>query len=721
MDHNPSLRGKKNQNSPLINNNNYLTFLLGDNLKNIKINYNIKGNDSFNSILSNKRFVLNKNSPNNFNNYMNKFDKFKPDTPSKNKTFKLGHNIGLSNKIRNDLRRTKDSFFRKKENSNIYKKEEEKKLNRNKSAKNIKSSDLNLFNKDYKININQNNNQIYINYYMKNINNANKYPINNKFINNYNQNLNQFINYENFTKQIKYSQSPEMSQAYSRNRQKPLFLSLNPLYKVSKRKAGSVSNNNNNFYLKKKNLKFKSNSINSERINLNKDQKILELKTPMNKRSILKGFKTPIYKIRKNLLKTNDLSLTKKMKLSSVSTRDNMKQNKGNSEISITFNEKDNKEDKHVPVVKKEIEEYIKGYNAITQAGNDKNFLRKINQDYYFIEMNINKIKNYNIFGVLDGHGLYGHLISLFVGKYIVKSFINHNELNASSDLEELYFKLKHNNYKIINEIFVNAEKELYNEEFDSNFSGTTCIIVIQLGEKLICANSGDSRAILVYNQKDSLLDKKAKESDTNFYQIRNIIAPYSTYRNNICASLKSSPSRSSLDLKKLKLLDQRTSLSKKSIHFDNFATNIFNLSNDLKPTLPLEKQRIIENGGRVEKYIEEDGTSNGPYRVWVQDEMYPGLAMSRSIGDFIASSVGVIPNPEIIEYSLNKSSEYMIIASDGIWQFMSNEKVMSIANKFYPKKDPIDLCNELVREAEICWDKEGLPRDDITVLVVYF
>ena len=42
MDHNPSLRGKKNQNSPLINNNNYLTFLLGDNLKNIKINYNIK-------------------------------------------------------------------------------------------------------------------------------------------------------------------------------------------------------------------------------------------------------------------------------------------------------------------------------------------------------------------------------------------------------------------------------------------------------------------------------------------------------------------------------------------------------------------------------------------------------------------------------------------------------------------------------------------------------
>ena len=100
---------------------------------------------------------------------------------------------------------------------------------------------------------------------------------------------------------------------------------------------------------------------------------------------------------------------------------------------------------------------------------------------------------------------------------------------------------------------------------------------------------------------------------------------------------------------------------------------------------------------------------------------MYPGLAMSRSIGDFIATSVGVIPNPEIIEYNINKSSKYMIIASDGIWQFLPNEKVMSIANQFYPNRDPFDLCNELTKEANIAWDNEGLPRDDITVIVVYF
>lgn len=37
-----------------------------------------------------------------------------------------------------------------------------------------------------------------------------------------------------------------------------------------------------------------------------------------------------------------------------------------------------------------------------------------------------------------------------------------------------------------------------------------------------------------------------------------------------------------------------------------------------------------------------------GPYRVWLQDEDIPGLAMSRSFGDLVATQVGVICEPEI-------------------------------------------------------------------------
>ncbi len=58
-----------------------------------------------------------------------------------------------------------------------------------------------------------------------------------------------------------------------------------------------------------------------------------------------------------------------------------------------------------------------------------------------------------------------------------------------------------------------------------------------------------------------------------------------------------------------------------------------------------IENNRIINSGGRVDKYI-ENGIKTGPYRVWVKNENYPGLAMSRSIGDLIATTVGVTSEP---------------------------------------------------------------------------
>lgn len=46
---------------------------------------------------------------------------------------------------------------------------------------------------------------------------------------------------------------------------------------------------------------------------------------------------------------------------------------------------------------------------------------------------------------------------------------------------------------------------------------------------------------------------------------------------------------------------------------------------------------------------IDEDGLDMGPQRVFLKDYEYPGLAMSRSFGDTIASKVGVIPTPGIL------------------------------------------------------------------------
>ena len=71
--------------------------------------------------------------------------------------------------------------------------------------------------------------------------------------------------------------------------------------------------------------------------------------------------------------------------------------------------------------------------------------------------------------------------------------------MNASNSKENtIYYRLKKNEYDILKRAFRHAERDLgKNEEIDANFSGTTCVMVFQIGERLICANVGDSRAII--------------------------------------------------------------------------------------------------------------------------------------------------------------------------------------------------------------------------------
>jgi len=71
-------------------------------------------------------------------------------------------------------------------------------------------------------------------------------------------------------------------------------------------------------------------------------------------------------------------------------------------------------------------------------------------------------------------------------------------------------------------------------------------------------------------------------------------------------------------------------------------------LTVDHKPSLPNEKKRIESRGGEVKK-LEGDI----PHRVFVRGKAFPGLAMSRALGDLIASSVGVSCEPEVTELDI--------------------------------------------------------------------
>ena len=127
-----------------------------------------------------------------------------------------------------------------------------------------------------------------------------------------------------------------------------------------------------------------------------------------------------------------------------------------------------------------------------------------------------------------------------------------------------------------------------------------------------------------------------------------------------------------------------------------------------------------MEQNGRVEAFKDMNGDPMGPLRVWVQDDDVPGLAMSRSVGDKVAQSVGVIPDPEIMEYTLTEYDQFILIASDGVWEFMSNVDVARLVFPFVEKNSPEAAANALVKEATKRWKKEEEVIDDITCIIIF-
>ena len=144
------------------------------------------------------------------------------------------------------------------------------------------------------------------------------------------------------------------------------------------------------------------------------------------------------------------------------------------------------------------------------------------------------------------------------------------------------------------------------------------------------------------------------------------------------------------------------------------------NLSRDHKPTEKDEAQRIIENDGRIQPFTEE-GEFVGPDRVWIKEEEVPGLAMTRSFGDRVAATVGVMSEPEIKEFLFDEGDKFMIIASDGIWEFISSQECIDIIKNFYDKNDLHGCCEYLYQESSKRWLKEEEVIDDTTLILVFF
>ena len=273
----------------------------------------------------------------------------------------------------------------------------------------------------------------------------------------------------------------------------------------------------------------------------------------------------------------------------------------------------------------------IVNYSSSTMAGTNGFGITKTNQDSYLIKVDKNNNnENEYTFGVFDGHGTEGHLVS-----QAIKQFFT----NCS------YFDF--NTKSLILDIFESLSRIINNSQyFDSIGSGSTVVLLHINSEKIISINCGDSRAVLITKNKKAIP-----------------------------------------------------------------------LSRDHKPEIPEEKKRIEENGGRVDKIC-----GMGPFRVWFRDEDYPGLAMSRSIGDKLAHKVGVSDIPEIKEFIISDLEPLaVIVASDGVWEFMSNDEVKNIVLNYASNKDANTCAKTIVEKARITWKETGYAIDDITCVVAFF
>ena len=54
------------------------------------------------------------------------------------------------------------------------------------------------------------------------------------------------------------------------------------------------------------------------------------------------------------------------------------------------------------------------------------------------------------------------------------------------------------------NNAFLDANETLFGGNLDIRFSGSTCVTLITMGQKLFCSNVGDSRGIIVKKNPDT-------------------------------------------------------------------------------------------------------------------------------------------------------------------------------------------------------------------------
>ncbi len=356
----------------------------------------------------------------------------------------------------------------------------------------------------------------------------------------------------------------------------------------------------------------------------------------------------------------------------------------------------------------------------------------KANQDSYSITHPFGGIDGDSLFAVYDGHGRFGHDCANFARRHLPKiqakqiraeriklhkaNTKREEKANPGSSKKKgafnpkLWPMLGQKAYEdACRKSLLECNKAMHKDaNADDTLSGTTVISASFHDGRLTICNVGDSRAVLgVKLQKESVLASASADSDEEKKEIAEYDVAVERQKQELVASIAG--------MEDAKLL-------------------ALPLSQDQTPYRPDERERVKACGARVmtvdqieglEPVHEDWGKRSGedidevgdPPRIWRKDEDFPGTAFSRSLGDIVAEDLGVTAEPEMVSVQISKNDRMLILASDGVFEFLTNQQVVDICSGF---DDPLEACKKVVSEAYKQWLHYELRTDDITIIVLF-
>ncbi|KAG8457212.1 hypothetical protein KFE25_010914 [Diacronema lutheri] len=303
------------------------------------------------------------------------------------------------------------------------------------------------------------------------------------------------------------------------------------------------------------------------------------------------------------------------------------------------------------------------------------------------------------VFCVLDGHGAHGEVVSREVGPSVCALLQAHPRL-----IDEPATALV-DSFAAAQALLDADTRPRIGLRAQSRDSGACCTLVLLLGDELWTANLGDCRAVLgcAPPQVAPSLPPSVSEASAHHGSPR---------------SARSSISGSGMFARTEEMADGCAE--------DEAAFSVVELSFDHKVEREDELARVRAAGGQVQPAFEGTAGQYEPARLFedLQDfDAGPGLTMTRAFGDWGARSLGFSHEPEVTRRALRPTDRFLILASDGVWEFIDSALAVEIVGAMYESGQPAQLAAlSLITAAANRWYAFEGPwyRDDITCVVVY-